>query len=137
MFTNFCFSENLLAAAANRFKILKKFISLNVTAYIQDRDCGLRNPMMSRVSNGNLIVPKQQNIHMISNIKQRKRERQKESKTQSSSLLYIQQRRIQNPFQHLSKEVGDNYFCKNIHIQISYSQRFFDVVQRCENRRSK
>ena len=137
MFTNFCFSENLLAAAANRFKVLKKFISLKVTLYIQDRDCGLRNPKMSRVSNGNLIVLKQQNIHMISNIKQRKRERQKESKTQSSSLLYIQQRRIQNPFQHLSKEVGDNYFCKNIHIQISYSQRFFDVVQRCENRRSK
>ena len=37
MFTNFCFSENLLVAAANRFKVLKIFISLKVTVYIQDR----------------------------------------------------------------------------------------------------
>ena len=37
MFTNFCFSENLLVAAANRFKVLKTFISLKVTVYIQDR----------------------------------------------------------------------------------------------------
>ena len=37
MFTNFCFSEILLVAAANRFKVLKIFISLKVTAYIQDR----------------------------------------------------------------------------------------------------
>ena len=32
-------------------------------------------------------------------------ERETERKTRQSSLLYIQQRRIQNPFQHLSKEV--------------------------------
>ena len=37
MFTNFCFSENLLVAAANRFKVLKIFISLKVTVYMQDR----------------------------------------------------------------------------------------------------
>ena len=37
MFTNFCFSENLLVAAANRFKVLQIFISLKVTVYIQDR----------------------------------------------------------------------------------------------------
>ena len=37
MFTNFCFSEILLVAAANRFKVLKIFISLKVTVYIQDR----------------------------------------------------------------------------------------------------
>ena len=36
MFTNFCFSEHLLVAAANRFKVLKIFISLKVTVYIQD-----------------------------------------------------------------------------------------------------
>ena len=36
MFTNFCFSENLLVAAANRFKVLKIFTSLKVTVYIQD-----------------------------------------------------------------------------------------------------
>ena len=37
MFKNFCLSENLLVAAANRFKVLKIFISLKVTAYKQDR----------------------------------------------------------------------------------------------------
>ena len=37
MFMNFCFLENLLVAAANRFKVLKIFIFLNVTVYIQDR----------------------------------------------------------------------------------------------------
>ena len=37
MFTNFRFSENLLVAAANHFKLLKIFISLKVTAYTQDR----------------------------------------------------------------------------------------------------
>ena len=37
MFTNFCFSENLLVTAANRFKVIKIFISVKVTVYIQDR----------------------------------------------------------------------------------------------------
>ena len=68
---------------------------------------------MPRISNGNLIAMKWQNIHMISNIcfKQRKREKEREththreSKTWPSSLLYIQQRGIQNSFQNLSKEV--------------------------------
>ena len=36
-FTNFCFQENLLVAAANRCKVLKIFISINVTVYIQGR----------------------------------------------------------------------------------------------------
>ena len=36
-FTNFCFPENLLVAATNRFKVLKVFISLEVTVYIQER----------------------------------------------------------------------------------------------------
>ena len=36
MFMNFCFSENLLVAAANRFKVLKILISLKITVYIQD-----------------------------------------------------------------------------------------------------
>ena len=35
-FTNFCFPENLLVAAANRFKVLKTFISLKVRVYIQN-----------------------------------------------------------------------------------------------------
>ena len=37
MFTNFRFSENLLVAAANHFKVFKISISLKVIAYIQDR----------------------------------------------------------------------------------------------------
>ena len=35
--TNFCFPENLLAEAANRCKVLKTFIYIKVTAYMQDR----------------------------------------------------------------------------------------------------
>ena len=35
--TNICFPENLLAEAANRCKVLKTFISIKVTAYMQDR----------------------------------------------------------------------------------------------------
>ena len=69
MFTNFCFSENLLVAAANRFKVLKILISLKVTVYVQERKLQSEKALMSRVSNGNLIVLKWQNIHMISNIK--------------------------------------------------------------------
>ena len=37
MITNFYSSEYILVAAANRFKVLKIFISLKVTVYIQDR----------------------------------------------------------------------------------------------------
>ena len=46
-FTNFYFPENVLVAA----------------------DYDLRKPKMLNVSDGNLIVPKWQNIHDISNIK--------------------------------------------------------------------
>ena len=80
MFTNFCFSENILVASANRFKVLKIFICLKVTVYIHRTvDYGLKKPQMSRVSNGNLIVLnwQRQNIHMISNITQRERQRQR------------------------------------------------------------
>ena len=35
--TNFYFPENLLAVAANRCKVLKTFISIKVTVYMQDR----------------------------------------------------------------------------------------------------
>ena len=54
---------------------------------------------MSRVSNGNLIVLKWQNIHVISNTKHIY------SKSGPSSLRYIQEKRIHNPFQRLSKKV--------------------------------
>ena len=36
-FTNFCFPENLLATDANRSNVLKIFISLKLTVYMQDR----------------------------------------------------------------------------------------------------
>ena len=58
---------------------------------------------MPRVSSGNAIVLKWQNIHVISNMKYTAIHIF--SKTWPSSLLYIQQRRIQNPFQRLGKEV--------------------------------
>ena len=55
---------------------------------------------MPRVSNENLIVLKWQNIYVVSNIKYTTIY----SKTWPDSLLYIRQRRIQNPFQRLSKK---------------------------------
>ena len=54
-----------------------------------------------RASNGNLIVLKWQNLHVISDLEYTAIYR----KTWRSSLLYIQQRRVQNPFKCLSKEV--------------------------------
>ena len=48
IFTNFCFPENLLVALA---------------------DSGLRKPKTLNVSSCNLIIPKWQNIHVISNRK--------------------------------------------------------------------
>ena len=36
-FYELLFPKNLLVAAANRFKVLKAFISLKVTVYIRDR----------------------------------------------------------------------------------------------------
>ena len=101
-FTNFCFPENLLVAAANCFKVLKIFISLKVTVYIQDRR--LRSEKALDV----------QGFEWKSNCTEMRKctydfkhiiERERESKTWPSRLLYIQQRHIQNPFQHLSKEV--------------------------------
>ena len=65
-------------------------------------DYGLRKTQMPRVSNGNLIALKGQNIHVISDIKYHANIY---SKTWLSSLLYIQQKRIDKPFQRLSKEV--------------------------------
>ena len=76
--------------AANRLKVLKIFISMKVTVYMQDRRLSLRKPKMPRVLSGNPVVLKWQNIHVISNI----RYTTIYSKTWTSSLLYIQQRRI-------------------------------------------
>ena len=79
-FTHFCFPENLLIVAA---------------------DYGLRKPKILCVSYGNLIVLKWQNIHVFSNLKYTVIK----TKNWRSSLLFIQQRRIQNPLECLSKEV--------------------------------
>ena len=59
-------------------------------------DYDLRKPKMLRVSNGNLLVLKCQNIHVISNLKYTAMY----NKAWRGSLLYIQQRRI--PFRTLS-----------------------------------
>ena len=53
---------------------------------------------MPRISNVDLIALKWQDIHVVSNIKY-------SEKTWPSSLIYIQWRRIQKPFQRLSKDV--------------------------------
>ena len=107
-FTNFCFSENLLLAPANRFKVLKISISLKVTVYTQYR---------RRVLNGNLIVLKWQNIHMISNIKWRERERETERHLVKQFTLHTVET-YSEPFP-TSKQGGcltaGNYFDKNIH----------------------
>ena len=34
---NFCFPDNILVAAAIRFKVLKKSISIKIAVYIKDR----------------------------------------------------------------------------------------------------
>ena len=60
-------------------------------------DYGLRKPKMLNVSTENLIFLKWLNIYVISNIKFNGTY----SKTCPSSLLYIQQRRIQNPIRRL------------------------------------
>ena len=66
-------------------------------------DYGLRKPKMLNVSNEIVIVLKWQNIHVIPNIKFTAIN----SKSCPSSLLYIQQRRIQNPIKRL------RYFLEN------------------------
>ena len=75
---------------------------------------------MPRVSNGDLIALKWQNIHVVSNIKY-------SAKTWPSSLLYIQQRRIQKPFQRLSKEVISlevTIFTKNSILDVSKGSEY-------------
>ena len=83
MFTNFCFSENFLVAAANRFKVLKIFISLKVAVYIQDRR--LRSEKALDVqgfewkSNCTEMAKYTYNFkHKIETERERKRERERE-----------------------------------------------------------
>ena len=119
MFTNFRFSEILLVAAANCFKVFKIFISLKVTAYIQY--CRLRSEKALHVQGFEWKSNCTKMAKYTYNFKRREREKEKERernrviereserkraklKTSPSSSLYIQQRRIQNPFQHVSKE---------------------------------
>ena len=101
MFTNFCFSEILLVGAANRFMVLKMFISLKVTGYIQDRR--LRSEKSLDVQGFEWKSNCTEMAKYTYDFTKIERERAK-LKTSPSSLRYIQQRRIQNPFQHLSKD---------------------------------
>ena len=100
-FINLCFPENLLVAAASRCKVFNIFSSIKVTEYMQAVDYGLRKHKKLNVLNGNLIVLKWPNIHVISNLKYTAIY----TKTRPSSLLYIMQRLIQNPFKRLSKDI--------------------------------
>ena len=105
-FYELLFPKNLLVAAASRFKVLKAFISLKVTVYIRDRRLRSEKDLDAQgfewKSNCTEIAKytcdfKHRiycNIYIYIY-----------SKTLSSSLLYIQQKRIQNPFQRLSKKV--------------------------------
>ena len=73
---------------------------------------------MPRVSNGDLIALKWQNIHVVSNIKYSKKPGQ---------AVYIQQRRIQKPFQRLSKEVISlevTIFTKNSILDVSKGSEY-------------
>ena len=112
-FYELLFPKNILVAAANRFKVLKTFISLKITVYTQDRRLRSENALDAQgfewKSNCTEMAKctcdfKHKiycNIYIY---------------IWSSSLLYIQQRRIQNPSQRLSKEVISlevNIFTKN------------------------
>ena len=68
---------------------------------MQAVDYGLRKHKKLNVLNGNLIVLKWPNIHVISNLKYTAIY----TKTRPSSLLYIKQRLIQSPFKRLSKDI--------------------------------
>ena len=89
-FYELLFPKNLLVAAANHFKVLKTFISLKVRVYIQNRR--LRS---EKALNAQAFEWKSNCTEMAKYT----------CETWSSILLYIQQRRIQNPFQRLRKEV--------------------------------
>ena len=107
MFTNFYFSENLLVAAANHFKVLKIFISLKVTVYVQDRR--LRSEKALDVQGfewkSNCTEMAKYTYDFKHKI-ERERESEKErERAKPGQAVYIQQRRVQNPFQRLSKEV--------------------------------
>ena len=97
MFTNFCFSEHLLVAAANRFKVLKIFISLKVTVYIQD--LRLRSEKALDVKGFEWKYNCTEMAKYTYDFKHKiERERERERETE-------REKRIQNPSQHLSKEV--------------------------------
>ena len=74
---------------------------------------------MSRVSNGNLILLKWQNIHMISNIKENEREREREQNLAKPFTLHLAE--AYSELFPTSKQrgylIGGNYFHKNIHLR--------------------
>ena len=76
---------------------------------------------MSRVSNENVIVLKQQSVHMISNIKQRERDREGEREREQNLAKQFTLHSAEvfsEPFSTSKQEgylIGGNYFRKNIH----------------------
>ena len=103
-FYELLFPKNLLVAAANRFKVLKTFISLKVTVYIQDRRLRSEKALDAQGFEWKSNCTKIEkytcdfkhkiycNIYIYIH-----------SKTWSNSLHSLEC--IQNPFQRLSKEV--------------------------------
>ena len=99
IFTNFCFPENLLVALA---------------------DSGLRKPKTLNVSSCNLIIPKWQNIHVISNRKCTTKIPLKYITKPVELVYFIFIRWYSEPFQ-TSRQWGylleGNYFPKKLHLR--------------------
>ena len=119
-FYEILFPKNPLVAAANRFKVLETFISLKVTVYIQDR----------RLRSEKTLDAK--GFEWKSNCTEMAKytcgfKHKIYCNIYISSLLYIQQSRIQNPFQRLSKEVISlevTIFTKNSILDVSKGSEY-------------
>ena len=132
MYTNFCFSEILLVAAANRFKVLKIFISLKVTAYIQDRrlrsEKALHVKGFERKSNCTEMAKYANDFkHKMEGERERERERERESERGCKTENLAKQFTLHSadaysePFPTCKQGgyliIGGNYFHKNIHLR--------------------
>ena len=121
MFGNFCFSENFLVAAANRFKVLKIFISLKVAVYIQDRR--LRSEKALDVQGFEWKCNCTEMAKYTYDCKHKVEREKRESKTESLAKLFTlySAEAYSEPFP-TSKEggcltIGGKYFHKNIHLR--------------------
>ena len=119
-FYKLLFPKNLLVGAVNRFKVLKTLISLNVAVYIQNR----------RIRSEKVLDA--QGFEWKSNCTEMAKytcgfKHKIYCNIYISSLLYIQQSRIQNPFQRLSKEVISlkvTIFTKNSILDVSKGSEY-------------